>query len=65
MCDMRDDMDWKKYEREITDQFRAYYPASRITPNAKLIGRFSKVERQIDHSFKCSQHLWVGIGSLN
>jgi Restriction endonuclease len=41
-------MDWKCYEKEITDQFQASYPASKITPGAKLIGKFSKVERQID-----------------
>ena len=48
MLPMRGDMDWKQYECEITDQFKRYYPAAKITPNAKLIGRFSKVERQIN-----------------
>lgn len=40
--------EWQLYEREIEEQFRQTYPAARITPNAKLIGKFSKVERQID-----------------
>lgn len=29
-------------------QFRQAYPSAQITHNAKLVGRFSKVERQID-----------------
>ena len=41
-------MDWQQYEKEIETQFREAYPSSRITSNAKLIGKFSKVERQID-----------------
>jgi tetratricopeptide (TPR) repeat protein len=41
-------MDWQQYEREIEQQFRDNYPSARITPNAKLVGKFSKVERQID-----------------
>lgn len=45
---MLDTMDWKKYEHEIAEQFRAYYPSARITHNATLIGKFSKIERQID-----------------
>ena len=40
--------DWQLYEREIEEQFREAYPSARITPNAKLVGKFSKVERQID-----------------
>lgn len=41
-------MDWQGYEREIAEQFRTNYPSAEITPNAKLVGKFSKVERQID-----------------
>jgi hypothetical protein len=40
--------DWQQYEREIEAQFRDAYPTARITPNAKLLGKFSKIERQID-----------------
>ena len=40
--------DWKDYEREIEDQFRILYPTATITSNAKLQGKFSKIERQID-----------------
>jgi tetratricopeptide (TPR) repeat protein len=40
--------DWQRYEREIEEQFRDNYPSARITANAKLAGKFSKVERQID-----------------
>jgi tetratricopeptide (TPR) repeat protein len=41
-------VDWQQYEREIEEQFRSAYPSARITANAKLVGKFSKVERQID-----------------
>lgn len=41
-------MDWQGYEREIAEQFRMNYPWAEITPNAKLLGKFSNVERQID-----------------
>ena len=41
-------MDWRQYEKEIENQFKETYPSARITPNAKLAGKFSKVERQID-----------------
>ena len=40
--------DWQQYEHEIEEQFRRAYPAARITHNAKLVGKLSKVERQID-----------------
>ncbi len=40
--------DWQEYEREIEEQFREAYPSAQITSNAKLVGKFSKVERQID-----------------
>jgi len=41
-------MDWKDYEKEIWDYFRSEYADAKFTPNAKVLGRFSKVERQID-----------------
>ncbi len=41
-------MDWKQYEREIEAHFRVEYPSAHITRNAKRLGRFSKVQRQID-----------------
>lgn len=41
-------MDWKEYEKEISDYFRSEYADAKFTPNAKVLGRFSKVERQID-----------------
>ena len=41
-------MDWKQYEKEISDYFRSEYPDARLTPDAKITGRFSKIERQID-----------------
>jgi hypothetical protein len=41
-------MDWKEYEKEISDYFRSQYPDAKLTPNAKVLGRFSKAERQID-----------------
>ncbi len=41
-------VDWQEYEREIEEQFRSNYPSAKITHNAKLVGKFSRVERQID-----------------
>lgn len=41
-------MDWKQYEQEIEAHFRSEYPSAHITANAKLLGKFSKTERQID-----------------
>ena len=41
-------MDWKEYEKQISDYFRSQYPDARFTPDARLRGRFSKTERQID-----------------
>ncbi|MCH7760412.1 restriction endonuclease [candidate division TA06 bacterium] len=41
-------MDWKQYEQEISDYFRSEYPTARITPDTKVTGRFSKVDRQLD-----------------
>src|SRR4029077_18772710 len=43
-----DEISWQQYEQEITDSFRSQYPDAKITHNAKIVGRFSKVERQID-----------------
>ncbi len=39
---------WKEYEQEIAEYFRSEYPVAKITPNAHLVGKFSKIERQID-----------------
>lgn len=41
-------MDWKQYEREIEAHFHSEYPSALITANAKRLGKFSKVKRQID-----------------
>lgn len=41
-------MDWKKYEEEIYDHFRSEYSSAQITRDANVIGKFSKVTRQID-----------------
>ena len=41
-------MDWKKYEQEIFETFRVFYPDAKITFNEKVVGRYSKIERQID-----------------
>ena len=40
--------DWQLYEDEIEKQLREAYPTARITRNARLMGKFSKVDRQID-----------------
>jgi restriction endonuclease len=41
-------VDWKEYEQEIETYFRAEYPSARITANAKIPGKFSRIDRQID-----------------
>src|SRR5579871_904462 len=47
-CRVKQPPDWKEYEQEIVDYFRSEYPQAKITPDARLIGKFSKVARQID-----------------
>ncbi|WP_405292658.1 restriction endonuclease, partial [Algibacter sp. Ld11] len=41
-------MNWKKYEEEIFENFKSAYPNTKISYNQKIIGRYSKIERQID-----------------
>jgi len=41
-------MDWKKYETEIFETFKTAYPNAKIKFNQKIVGRYSRVERQID-----------------
>jgi hypothetical protein len=41
-------MNWKKYESEILTYFQETYPETTITFDKKIIGKYSKVERQID-----------------
>lgn len=41
-------MNWKEYETEIFDHFQQQYPDAEIILDAKRIGLFSKVSRQID-----------------
>lgn len=41
-------MNWKDYEKEVHQYFSQLYPDAKITYDAKIIGRYSKKERQID-----------------
>jgi hypothetical protein len=41
-------MDWKEYEIEICEHFKAQYSDAEITHNAKRVGLYSKVKRQLD-----------------
>ncbi|MCF7353329.1 restriction endonuclease [Vibrio sp. CK2-1] len=41
-------MNWKDYEKDIYQQFKDMYPTAEITYDAKVRGRYSKVERQVD-----------------
>ncbi len=41
-------MNWKDYEKEIYDQFQEMYPTAEITYDAKVLGRYSKIDRQVD-----------------
>lgn len=45
---MTEAMDWRNYEKYIYDTFKSQFPDADITFDAKLIGRYSKAERQID-----------------
>ena len=44
----RPPVNWKDYEKEIHQQFQEMYPDADITPDAKVRGRYSNVDRQID-----------------
>jgi hypothetical protein len=59
-------MDWKQYEKEIFEHLKDQYPEAEITLDAKKVGLYSKVDRQIDilveqyiageqdiHSYRC------------
>lgn len=41
-------MDWRGYEKEIYEYFDIQYPNAEVTHDAKRIGLYSKVERQLD-----------------
>lgn len=41
-------MDWKEYEEVIYEYFETTYPDASIKYNQNVLGRFSKVNRQID-----------------
>ncbi|MEZ4720870.1 MAG: restriction endonuclease [Flavobacteriales bacterium] len=41
-------MKWKEYEKEILKYFQQAYPKTRISFDQSVLGRYSKVERQID-----------------
>lgn len=41
-------MNWKDYEIEIHNYFQRQFPHAQISHNVTLVGRYSKVERQID-----------------
>ncbi|MCY3683732.1 MAG: restriction endonuclease [Gemmatimonadetes bacterium] len=41
-------MNWKDYEKEVYQYFAQMYPEAKITYDAKIIGHYSKKERQVD-----------------
>lgn len=41
-------MDWKEYEQDIFSHFRQEFPSAKIARNTKVVGRYSKVEREVD-----------------
>ena len=47
LCPIKE-MNWKEYEEEIFENFRSAYPNTKISYNQKILGRYSKTERQID-----------------
>ncbi len=40
-------MNWRDYEKQVLEYFQVYYPGSQILFDQKILGKFSKVERQI------------------
>lgn len=55
-------MDWKEYEREIAEHFRAEYPSASIKANVRLTGKYSGVQRQIDlliDDFTCDMEIRI------
>jgi hypothetical protein len=40
-------MDWHDYEQEIEQHFREEYPEALITRNAKILGVYSNVLREV------------------
>ena len=40
--------DWKKYEQQIFEEFSTKYPESLLKYDQNIVGRFSKVPRQVD-----------------
>ena len=47
LCPIKE-MNWKEYEEEIFENFNSAYPNTKISYNQKIVGRYSKTERQID-----------------
>ncbi|MBD3330183.1 hypothetical protein GF354_01475 [Candidatus Peregrinibacteria bacterium] len=41
-------MNWKDYEKEAQAYFPRMYPGAQITYDTKVLGRYSKNQRQID-----------------
>ncbi len=41
-------MNWREYEKEIHQHFQEMYPEAETTYNSTLLGRYSKIDRQID-----------------
>jgi len=41
-------MNWKQYEKEIGDLFKADYPEADIRFDVEVLGRYSKTKRQVD-----------------
>ena len=41
-------MNWKDYEKEVYEYCARMYPEAKITYDAKIIGHYSKKERQVD-----------------
>jgi hypothetical protein len=47
-------MNWKDYESLVYDEFRAKYPDYELLSDQKILGRHSKVPRQIDIVIKAN-----------
>jgi tetratricopeptide (TPR) repeat protein len=49
---MKAKLNWRTYEKEILNYFQETYPGTTIEFDKRIVGRYSKIERQIDISIE-------------
>ena len=55
-------MKWQEYQEQVYKEFRKQYPKEQILYDQKLLGRYSKVKRQIDILVKAKMTGYDAIG---